>query len=215
MADDFGSQTDPALVAGTEADASVRRAWIEPPPREVLDGARRRDPAALEAFFDVYFEPVFSFAWRLVGNRAKAEDLAQEVFLKIHRSIDRLEAERDPWPWIATIVHNACKDVWRSSAHRMDRSSQSIDADPTRPDRLASRTEGPEATLIASERQQLVRAAIDRLPEADRQLVLLYDYEGLSHIEAAQILGIGYAAVRKRYSRALEALGRMLRETMG
>ena len=178
----------------------------------MLEAACRRDPAALEAFFDAYFGPVFAFASRLLGDRSGAEDVTQEVFLKVHRALETLDPARDPWPWIATIVHNACRDRWRSGAYRMARRSDSLDDDPVRAERLASPGGDPESLAIASERERRVRDAIERLPEAHRQLVLLYDYEGLSHLEVAAMLGIGHAAARKRYSRALEALGRILRE---
>jgi RNA polymerase sigma-70 factor (ECF subfamily) len=178
----------------------------------VLEAARRREPAALEAFFDVYFAPLHSFAWRLLGDRTAAEDLTQEVFLKVHRALDTLDPGRDPWPWIATIAHNACRDRWRSAAFRLDRRSDSIDADPVHGADLVARGGDPESQAIAAERQRRVRAAIAKLPEAQREMVLLYDYEGLSHLEVAELLGIGHAAARKRYSRALEALGAILRE---
>jgi len=204
-------------VPRTEADASAReRPRIEPPARAVLEAACRREAAALEAFFDTYVDHVHALAYRLLGDRTAAEDLTQEVFLKLHRAIDTLDPLRDPWPWIATIVHNACRDRWRSGAYRMARKSDSIDDDETSPAaRLASPDDDPERLLVARERERLVRAAIDRLPEAQREMVLLYDYEGLSHLEVAEMLGIHHAAARKRYSRALEMLGKMLRETLG
>ena len=181
----------------------------------MLEAARRREPAALEAFFDVYFDHVYSLACRLLGDRTLAEDLTQEVLLKVHRALETLDPNRDPWPWLATIVHNACRDTWRSVAHRMARRSDSLDADPVRAERLAARGAGPEGELLERERGRLVREAIDRLPDAHRQMVLLYDYEGLSHPQVAERLGIEHAAARKRYSRALEALGRLLRDTLG
>ena len=60
-----------------------------------------------------------------------------------------------------------------------------------------------------------MREAIARLPEASRTVVLLYDYEGLNHQEIADVLNVNHAAVRKRYSRALAELGRLLREKLG
>jgi RNA polymerase sigma-70 factor (ECF subfamily) len=198
-----------------EDEPAPRRARIEPPPRAVLEAARRREPAALEAFFDVYFTPLHSFAWRLLGDRTAAEDLVQEVFLKVHRALGTLDPARDPWPWIATITHNACRDRWRSASYRLDRRSDSIDADPFHAESLPARDGDPEAATDARERERLVRAAIAKLPEAQREMVLLYDYEGLSHLEVAELLGIGHAAARKRYSRALESLGEILRESLG
>lgn len=213
MPDDFESHADAATVPPSGTDPAGRRRRIEPPPRAVLDAARRREPAALEAFFDAYFEPIHALAWRLLGDRTQSEDVTQEVLLKIHRALDRLDPDLDPWPWIATIVHNACRDLWRSSGHRMARRSDPID-DATGPGaHLASPERDPERAWVAAERERAVRAAIARLPEQHRQVLLLHDYDGLSHLEVAEMLGIGHAAVRKRHSRALEALGAILRES--
>jgi RNA polymerase sigma-70 factor (ECF subfamily) len=197
-------------VPHSEAAGSPRRPRIEPPPRAVLEGARRREPAALEAFFDVYFAPLHAFAWRLLGDRTAAEDMTQEVFIKIHRALGTLDPGRDPWPWIATIARNACRDHWRSSSHRMDRRSDSLDADLAAAERLAAREAPPDTSLEAGERERIVREAIAGLPEAQRELVLLFDYEGLSHLQVAELLGISHAAARKRYSRALQMLGERL-----
>jgi len=215
LSEELESHLEPADVAPVGEAVSSRRLHIEPPPRAVLEGACRRDPAALEAFFDVYFEQVHSFACHLLGDRSKAEDVAQEVFLKLQRAIDRMDPERDPWPWIATMVHNACHDYWRSKAQRVAGRTRSLDADPERSERLVATAEAPEERVLADERERLVRAAIGRLSETHRQMVLLFNYDGLSHVEVAGLLGIGHAAARKRYSRALEELGRILRETIG
>ena len=216
ISDDRDSHAAPPSVPSSEGGSAPApaRARIEPPPRHVLDRARRRDPEALEAFFDRYFEPVHALAYRLVGERAVAEDLAQEVFLKVHRALDTLDPGRDPWPWLATIVHNACRDLWRSGAYRMGRRSDSLEDDTARAERIPAPAASPESALLASERERLVREAIGRLPESLRETVLLYDYQGLNHLEVARMLGIEHAAARKRYSRALDALGKLLHESM-
>jgi len=213
--DDRDSHLAPPFVPAVEGDPSARRVRIEPPPRQVLEAVGRREPAALEVFFDAYFDHVYSLACRLLGDRTAAQDLTQEVFLKVHRAVGTLDPGRDPWPWLATVVANACRDTWRSGAYRMGRRSDSIDGDPARADALVAREAGPELLVLARERERLVRAAIAALPESHRQIVLLYEYEGLSHVEVAEVLGIEHAAARKRYSRALEALGQLLNETLG
>lgn len=213
-ADTPHSHPAPPPVLGSE-DVRPAGTRIEPPERSVLERARQRDPQALEVFFEHYFEPVHAFAYRLLGDRAAAEDLSQEVFLKIYRALDQLDVERDPWPWLATIVHNACRDVWRSASYRMGRKSDSLEDDAARAERIPARGGNPEGVVLANERQRLVREAIERLPETLRETVLLYDYQGLNHLEVAQLLGIEHAAARKRYSRALDQLGKLLAESMG
>jgi RNA polymerase sigma-70 factor (ECF subfamily) len=178
---------------------------------EELARVRAREPEALAAFFERYFESVFGLVFRLIGERSLAEDVTQEVFFKVHRAIHRLDIERDPSPWLTTIAYNACRDVWRSGPYRLSRRSAPLD-DPAVAPRLVSDTPDPEQGLIATERERRVREAVGRLPELLRAAVLLHDYQGLSHEQVARLLRLNPAAVRKRYSRALAALGAMLKE---
>lgn len=182
------------------------------PSRDVLEGVRRRETRALESFYDAYFELVYRFAARMLGDRGLAEDAAQEVFLKIYRAADRLDPQRDPRPWVMTIVANVCRDLWRSAEHRLSRRALSLDGpgDPGRS--LQDDHAGPERDLLQREREQRVQQALLALPAAMRELLLMHDYQGLGHDEIAQVLGIRHAAARKRYSRALAALGKLLRE---
>jgi len=183
--------------------------------REQLEAVRRREPDALAALFERYFDQIFGLIHRLLGERAAAEDVTQDVFLKVHRAAEQLDAARDPGPWLTTIAYNACRDVWRSGAYRMARRSDPVDDDPESGVTLTRGTHDPEDDALASERERLVQDAVRALPEALRVPVLLHDYQGLSHQEIAGVLGIHHAAARKRYSRALTALGERLRGRLG
>jgi RNA polymerase sigma-70 factor (ECF subfamily) len=179
----------------------------------VLVGVRRRDPEALAAFFEAYFDRVYGFVHRLIGRRELAEDITQEVFYKVHRAAHRLDPDRDPVPWLMVIAHNACRDLWRSLDYKLARRSASIEDDPGLRNALRGRSD-PERDALAAERERLVQAAVLRLPESLRVTVLLHDYEGLSHEEIAVALGIRHAAARKRHSRALTAMGSLLKEEL-
>ena len=209
MADARSQTPIPSVSTGEGSSAAGERL-----DRATLERVRRRDPQALETFFDVYFDRVYGLIRRLVGDATLAEDVTQEVFLKAHRALDRLDPERDPVPWLMTIAHNACRDLWRSGAYRLSRRSASIDENPGL-DREIPAAGTPEKEALARERERLVQAAIMRLPESLRAPLLMHDYEGMAHEEIAVVLGIQYAAARKRYSRALAALGELLKETLG
>jgi RNA polymerase sigma-70 factor, ECF subfamily len=202
---------------GAPAPPSARGSGSElpPPTREELLRVRDRDEAALGRFFDRYFTHVFGLVQRLLRDETMAEDATQEVFLKVHRAIDRLDPERDPAPWLTTIAYNVCRDRWRSSADKMDRQSSSIEDQPGLSNRLGDSGLTPEENTLVLERQKLVQDAISRLPESQREVVVLHDYEGLTHDEIAQMVGASHAAIRKRYSRALSALADLLKETLG
>ena len=181
--------------------------------RATLERVAARDPAALAAFFEAYFDRVYGLVFKLLGDRTQAEDATADVFLKVHRSADRLDPGRDPMPWLATIAANSCRDLWRSGAERMRRTAVQVD-DPVVRERLTTGTNDPEEGAIAREREERVRAAVDALPEDLRQSVLLYDFAGLSHEDIAHALGVTHDAARKRHSRALAALGRALGDTL-
>ncbi len=185
-----------------------------PPDRAELERVRARDPEALAAFFERYFDRVYGTCYRLLGDRTLAEDMTQDVFLKVHRAAHQLDPARDPGPWLTTIAHNACRDLWRSNAWKLTRRSASLDGDSAVAATLPHPARDPERDHLAREREQLVQKALLQLPEPLRVAIVLHDYEGLGHEEIAAATGIHHAAARKRYSRALAALGRLLEESL-
>jgi len=188
----------PALPAERAADTAL------------IERVRRREPEALGQFYDLYLDLVFGLAWRLLGDRTLAEDVAAEVFLKVHRAADRLDPARDPAPWLTTITTNACRDLWRSGAYRMSRRAADVN-DPVAAATLSSGRNDPEADLLMGERERAVQAALLELPEPLRAAIVLHDYQGLDHRQVAVVLHIAHDAARKRYSRALAALEQKLR----
>ena len=214
MAHPPGSSVPPEGVTPAAASAAGAapgaRGADAAPSRAEIEAVRARDAAALGRFFERYVNRVFGLTLRLVGERALAEDITQEVFLRVHRAAHTLDPERDPGPWVMTIAHNLCRDVWRSGAYRMGRQSESLDGDPAAAERLSSGINQPERDHERSERERVVQDALLALPEHLRAVIVLHDYEGLGHEEIARSLGIEHAAARKRYSRALAALAGLL-----
>ncbi len=175
-----------------------------------LAGVRRREPEALAAFFERHFDRVYALVYRLLGDQHAAQDATQEVFLKIHRAAHTLDPNRDPDPWVTTIAYNVCRDLWRSGAYRLSRQAVSIDDPEGSGSALASRADDPERALIAAERRDLVQKAIGALQEPLRAVVVLREYQGLSYEQIASMTGTTPVAARKRYSRALAELGKLL-----
>jgi RNA polymerase sigma-70 factor (ECF subfamily) len=184
---------------GMEGTGTTGRTWA-PVDVELLRGVQRRDRESLGRFFDLVFPFVYSFAYRMTGERASAEDVTQEVFLKVHRAADRIDTGRSPYPWLAAITTNTCRDEVRRVVRRAERPldegvSTHADTGPT-----------PDEHLARKERAHLLQQALLSLDETQRSVILLRDYSGCSHEEIAKIVGATPAAVRKRYSRALDAL---------
>lgn len=185
---------------------------IPPPPREVLEGVRRRESTALSRFFDLYLGLVYGVAYRLAGDRETAEDITQDVFAKVHAAAGTLDAERDPAPWLVGITTNAFRDRWRSVGGRIQRSSISLDGDPGLRESLPGRGATPEDEYVARVREDRVQEAVARLPEGLREVVVLHAFLGWSHDRIGESLGASHAAVRKRYSRGLSALAALLED---
>jgi RNA polymerase sigma-70 factor (ECF subfamily) len=182
--------------------------------RRTLEKVRGRDSQALATLYEYYFERVYGLAFRLMGERAAAEDVTQDVFYKVYRAADQLDPERDPGPWLMTITYNVCRDAWRSRGHKLARRSQSLESTEGLLSVLPSGDPDPEAVTLRHEREGMVQAAILDLPEPLRAVVLLRDYRGLTHEEIAEVVGASHEAVRKRYSRALARLAQSLKDVL-
>lgn len=198
------SDTDrPDHAAGVHEGHAAGDAWRDP---EVLKGVRQRDEEALGRFFDASFPYVYSIAMRLTGNRETAQDVTQEVFLKVYRAADRLETDRDPKPWLTTITYNVCRDLGRRRAARPE-----VATDALKIGERQAAPDTPEDELLRREREQMVERALLELDEQSRAAVILYDFCGLSHEAIAKVMGATHAGIRKRYSRALKRLAEIIR----
>lgn len=178
--------------------------------REIVEGVCRREPEALGRFFEHYFDRIFGLAYHLLGERASAEDATQEVFFKVLRAADQLDPMRDPAPWLITITLNTCRSYWRSAHYRMTRRSISLGTGPEPATEIPDDSRNPAEEVAITRRQQIVQEAIRSLPEKLRVVILLRDYQGLDHKQIAMIMDLNHDAVRKRYSRALVELARLL-----
>lgn len=184
------------------------------PSRRTLEAVRRRDSNALGDLFDAYFDRLFRFACRLLGDHSAAQEVTQELFLKVYRAAHQIDPGRDPGPWLMTIAHNACREYWRKRGRKVEGHSQSLDADTELRQTLTDDGPDPERATLASQREILVQGALMELSEPLRVVVVLYDIEGMTHKEIASVLGTSQAAIRKRYSRALRLLRRRLQDRL-
>jgi RNA polymerase sigma-70 factor (ECF subfamily) len=170
----------------------------------MLRRVQSRDPQALEVFFEHYFDRAYGFAVHLTGNPSLAEDLIQEAFLKMHGALDRLDPERDPTPWVLTIVRNCARDHWRSRAFKTSQQHTDLDEawDVATPDAVAN----PQVQLEKKEATVAIQEALQTLAPADREVLVLKEYQGMSTAEIAAILDRTPEAVRQRHSRAVKKL---------
>ncbi len=159
------------------------------------------DPLACRGLMERHLAPVLRYAARLLADSAEAEDVAQETFLRLWRSLDRWSGDGSGLAaWLFRVAHNLCIDrIRRRRTVPLDAVAEPMDE---RPDAAAA--------LIRRERDAAVAAAIDALPERQRAALLLCHHEGLSNAEAGAILGVGVEAVESLLARARRSLRQRL-----
>lgn len=209
----MGDQSKSHRDSGVSDDPS-RSGPGSPLSAAVLEKVRQRDTQALAALFDHYFNRIYNLAIRLVGDKAAAEDVTQEVFLRVYRAAHQLDTERDPGPWLMTITTNLCREKWRSRAGRQAKQTTSLDAKPGMAAGLVNGSAGPDSRVLDADRDRWLGEAIGKLPESMRLVVVLHDLQGLTHEQISGIVGDEAATVRKRYSRALLKLRELIPDGM-
>ena len=152
---------------------------------------------------------VFNVAYRFVGRVDEAEDLTQEIFVKVYQSLDRYDAGHGRFEtWLATVARNQAIDNYRR--RRQERLRQ-VDEAAEGLERVPSGEEGALAGLERKERVEALHTGLRALPADLRRPILLCDLQGLAYEEAAQILGIPLGTVKSRINRGrLELAKRLL-----
>lgn len=165
-----------------------------------------RDPEALAAFFDTYFERVHAYVRGLVRHEQLAEDLTQDVFLQVHRALDTYDPARPLRPWLFAIAVNRVRDHWRSRAHQHGQKDLPLETEGSEAFAMEADDAAPELPLERLEDAARVREVVAALPETLREVIALRVFEELSFDDIASAVGSNPVAVRKRYSRALAEL---------
>lgn len=166
-------------------------------PEQLLRDARRGRESAFLRLFDDHHLPLFRFAYRLTGSAADAEDIVQECFLGLLRP----ECGFDP---ARTAMRTYLFGAVRNQALKRLRRREETDPREA-PDRRT-----PEVELLRGEIQEAVRRAIEKLPDTQREVLLLAHYEQLSLAEIAEITEIEVTAVKSRLQRARATLREIL-----
>ena len=170
------------------------------------------DEASFELLLHRYRRPLVNFLFRMVRNREQAEDLAQEVFLRVYRARAEYVPSAKFTTWLFRIATNLALNSMRDN--RYQKLEDSIDAPvridseegDERPLDIAEQHSNIEQHLVEDARVKMIRHAIDKLPEKQRAAVLLHKYEELDYAEIAKILSCSESALKSLLFRAYEAL---------
>jgi len=169
----------------------------------------KQDHEAFGQLIDRHATAMVNLAYRMVGNRADAEDLAQETFLSAFKSLSTFRADSKFSTWLYRIATNKCKDWLR--AKRPGQGQQDVDIDELLDIEVAEdRT--PEWLLSRQQVAQELEQAIQRLPPLYREAFVLKHIEGLSYEEMQEILGVNGDTLKMRVYKGRLQLSRELSE---
>lgn len=171
--------------------------------RRILDG----DERAFGELVHTFQRPVINLAWRLVGSEQAAQDIAQDVFLKAYRELQNFRKDSQLWTWLYRITVNTAISYQRK--RRWETVFSLLESNATRTWQADDHTR-PDVEAERRDQWDLIQKALQRLPANQRAVVVLHRWEGLSHQEIADILGITVSAVESRIHRAYKNLSRWL-----
>jgi RNA polymerase sigma-70 factor (ECF subfamily) len=171
--------------------------------RDDLEAFRRGDPAATRTMYQAYGRLVYAVAHRVLGSHELAEEATQQTFVRAWQASDRIDVDRDPAAWLATISKRSAIDIYRREARRPTRD---LDGVPT--DDPALVTLPPDLGRLDAVWH--VRRAIDDLPDDEATVVRLQHLDGLTHQQIAERLGLALGTVKSRAHRAHQRLAAAL-----
>jgi RNA polymerase sigma-70 factor (ECF subfamily) len=180
--------------------------------RLLIDRLIERDEQAFSEIVRLYGDKVFSLIYRMLGNRQEAEDVAQDVFITVFKTIESFRGEAKFSTWLLRIAANHAKNRIKHLARRPTEGADPDDVSQLRalPDRpqppVQARIEGPDAMLEAAQTERLMQESIANLPEDQRLLVVLRDVEEMSYQEIEEITGLPEGTIKSRLHRARMAI---------
>jgi len=176
---------------------------------------RAGNMAGFDYLIQKYRKPIINFMYRMVHNQAVAEELAQEVFLRVYRSRETYRAEARFSTWLYRIATNLGVNHARDTRHERNASTVYLDeTDPetgTTPD-VADTTPGAEAAMLRRERLNAIREHVLALPERQRMAVLMHKYEGMDYRQIGDVLKLSESATKSLLFRAYQTLREKLKE---
>lgn len=185
---------------------SLQNQYLADPDVQLMLRVADGDHDAFEQLVTLYQDRMVGFFFHLLHDRTLAEDLAQEVFLRIYRSRERYEAKARFSTWLFRIAHNLASNQKRGAVRRREiplASGSGTHEFAPQSQNLAEKSAlMPTRQLDSNEIRDVVRNALDELGERQKTAVLLHKFEGMSYEDIGEIMGLGTVAVKSLLSRA-------------
>lgn len=178
----------------------------------LVERSKNGDISAFEMLVETYQKKVFNLAYRIIGNYDDANDLAQEAFIRIFRSISGFKGQSSFSTWIYRITTNVCLDEIRKRKNKL---VQSLDEDIQTDDgemqrQIMSDDPLPDEILEKQELRAVINDSLEELKEEYRIIITLRDIQGMSYEEIAKALDCPTGTVKSRINRARQALKNVL-----
>ena len=175
---------------------------------QLMLSVKEGDEASFAMLLARYRTPVMNFIYRMVQNQPVAEELAQEVFLRVYRARNGYAPSAKFTTWLFRIATHLALNAIRDN--RGDRVTDSLDEEQTPAAAVADRRASVEQVLLEEARLMEVRRAVQALPAKQRAAVLMHKYEEMEYAQIAQVLGCSESAVKSLLFRAYETLRQKL-----
>ena len=183
--------------------SAAARPEIDP----LIERCLKGDQRAWDDIVRLYWRKVFNVAYKFVGRQDEAEDLTQDIFLKLFKSLKTFDRRANFSTWLISVSRNLCIDHYRSMRREHDVVTHDVDVVTlARP----SASDSPQAALEQRDRVALLRAALDTLAPSLRTAVMLRDIQELSYQEIAEKLGVPEGTVKSRINRGRAELSRQI-----
>ena len=185
--------------------------------RLLLRKLRERDESAFRELVSVYGNRVFNLTFRMLGSKEEAEDVAQEVFISVFKSIDSFRGDSKFSTWLYRITANQCKNRIKYLSRRFDRQKTEYDETVSMAATSSfqsSPVSRPDHHLEGVELERMMQQVIATLDEEYRLLIVLRDVEELSYEEICEISGLPEGTVKSRLHRARLVMRKRMKSYM-
>jgi RNA polymerase sigma-70 factor (ECF subfamily) len=182
---------------------------------DIMLRVKTGDDGAFEYLVQKYRRPMVSFMFRMAHNSAAAEDLAQEVFLRVYRSRESYEASAKFTTWLYRIATNLAVNHARDTRHERPENMVNLDeadSDTGQTPDLADSTPTIEEDIVRRERLMAIREKVQALPERQRMAVAMHKYQQMDYKQIAEVLKLSESATKSLLFRAYETLREQLKE---
>lgn len=204
-----------SAVAVTPKDLVKREAARLDEDQELMLRVKAGEAEAFNRLMEKYQKTVVNLVYRFTGDREGAEDLAQEVFLRIYRAAPRYEPRAKFFTYLYQVTLNLCRNEREKSQRRKVQSLDQSRDDQERQIEIPDPEGGAEQHIEREETAAQVQAAIQELPAEQRELLVLQRYQDLGYEELAGVTGQTVSAVKAKLHRARQALKRKLMPFLG